>query len=122
VSLKDVAEFCAGSLLGEFDATKPSPHYFKLFGPRHYNSLDLKSAVEKVTGNEGRLELVQRDQLASFFAQQIPDAYVQEFVDMVTASLPGGIISDDYDYDESTIRGRVELVDALGDLHAANSK
>jgi hypothetical protein len=46
VGLKDVAENCADALLAE--TAKPSPHYFKVFGPRAYGSLDLKEAVEEI--------------------------------------------------------------------------
>ena len=116
MSLKDIAKACVNSLLAE--SAKPSPHYSKLFGPRLYSALDLKDAVEQATGKTVKLELVERDQLAGFFGQQVPEAHVQEFVDMVTAVLPGGIIEGDFGYDEDTVRGEMELVDTLRELYA----
>ncbi|KAF4981582.1 hypothetical protein FZEAL_2648 [Fusarium zealandicum] len=111
VSLKDIGKHCASSLLSK--STKPSPHYTKLFGPRFYGALDLKKAVEEVTGKEVELKLVENDQLANFFAELLPEAYVQEFVDMTTGGLPGGIIAKNFVYDDDTIKGQVELVDTL---------
>ncbi|KAH6854694.1 hypothetical protein B0I37DRAFT_37670 [Chaetomium sp. MPI-CAGE-AT-0009] len=116
VSLKDIAKACANALL--VGSGKPSPYVFKLFGPRHYSALDIKEGLEQATGREVELKAVERDQLAGFFGQQIPQAHVQEFVGMVTACLPGGIIEGDYEYDESTVRGDTELVDTLRELAA----
>lgn len=116
MSLRDVAKTCATSLLDP--APKPSPHYFKLFGPRHYSSIDLKNAVQKAVGKEVDLQLVERDQLAVFFGQQVPEPHVEEFVAMATAVLPGGIIEGDFEYEESTVTGEVELVDTFGKLYA----
>ncbi|KAL7627938.1 hypothetical protein AAE478_002133 [Parahypoxylon ruwenzoriense] len=115
VSLKDISECCASSLLSE--SSQPSPHCFKLFGPRHYSSIDLKNAVDEVTGKNTELKAVERDQLASFFAEHVPGEYVQEFVDMTTAVLPGGIMAGDFEYDENTIRGKVQLVDTLRQVY-----
>jgi hypothetical protein len=91
---------------------------FKLFGPRHGSALDIKEAVEQALGRKVELKAVERDDLGNFFGQQIPAAHVQEFADMVTAVLPGGIIEGDFGYDESTVRGEVELVDTLRELAA----
>ncbi|KAI5868198.1 hypothetical protein GGS23DRAFT_17217 [Durotheca rogersii] len=115
VGLQDIGETCAETLLAE--STKPSPYYFKLFGPRHYGSLDLRSAVEEITGKEVQLKIVERGELPSFFAKLLPPTYVQELVDMTTAVLPGGTMAGDFEYDEGTVRGRVELVDSLRKLY-----
>lgn len=122
MSLKDIAEFCVNSLLSGSSNPGPSPHIFRLFGPRHYSAIDLKDAVEKATGRAVELKLVERDQLAAYFGQQLPEAYVQEFVDMTLAGLPGGIMVGDFAYDEGTVRGRVELVDTLRELYQASQK
>lgn len=73
--------------------------------------------MEDVTGKEVEMKLVERDQLAGFFAEQVPEAHVQDFVDMTTAVLPGGIMSGDFEYGEDTVRGKVELVDAFRQLY-----
>ncbi|KAF4964379.1 hypothetical protein FSARC_7678 [Fusarium sarcochroum] len=115
VGLKDIAECCANSLQSEF--TKPSPHYFKLFGPRFYSSIDLKEAVEEVTGKKVELELVERDQLLDYWKGIVPEVYAQEFMDMTTAGLPGGVIAENFVYDDNTVKGRQELVDSLRNLY-----
>ena len=43
---------------------------------------------------------------------------MQDFVDMTTAVLPGGIMAGDYQYDADTVRGRVELVEGLREIYA----
>ncbi|KAK4237798.1 hypothetical protein C8A03DRAFT_15684 [Achaetomium macrosporum] len=118
VSLKDIAKVCANALLAE--SGKPSPYSFKLFGPRHYSALDLKEAVEQVTGRKVELKPVERDQLAGFAGLQIPEPHVQEVVDMIIGVLPGGIseAEGDFDDDENTVRGETELVDSLRELAA----
>ncbi|KAK3298227.1 uncharacterized protein B0H64DRAFT_438715 [Chaetomium fimeti] len=116
VSLKDIAKACANNLL--VGPGKPSPHVFKLFGPRNYSALDVKEAVEQATGRKVELKAVERDQLEGFFGQQIPQAHLSEFLGMVAATLPGGIIVDDFEDDESTMRGNTELVDGLRELAA----
>ncbi|KAK2764275.1 hypothetical protein FQN54_008967 [Arachnomyces sp. PD_36] len=120
VSLKDISDCCAKFLLGEESPIKSgsSPGYLKLFGPRSYSSIDLQNAVKEVTGKDVGLKAIEKDQLYEFFANEIPEKYVQEFVDMTTAGLPGGIIAEDFVYDGDTFRGRVELVDTLRQLYA----
>lgn len=120
MSVKDIAEFCASALLSE--SAKPSPRVVKVFGPRNYSSRDIKDAVEKATGKTVELQLVERDQLGEYMAQIIPEPYVQAFVDMTTAGLPGGVIVPDFEYDEDTVRGRVELVDTFRELHAKSQQ
>jgi hypothetical protein len=74
--------------------------------------------LEKATGRKVELKAVERDQLADFFGQQIPQAHVPEFMEMVTGALPGGIIVGDFEYDEITVRGEIELVDSLREMTA----
>jgi len=59
------------------------------------------------------LRLVERDHLAEYLGQKIPEPRVPDLVDMSTAVLLGGIMAGDFDYDEDTVRGWVELVGAL---------
>ncbi|KAM0235993.1 hypothetical protein ACHAPO_005215 [Fusarium lateritium] len=115
VGLKDVASNVANSLLAS--TAKPSPHYFNLFGPRAYGSVDLKDAVEEITGKKVELKLVEEDQLLDYWKQIVPEAYAEEFKEMTTAGFSGGVIAKDFIYDEKTIRGEQELVDALRSLY-----
>ncbi|KAF5975366.1 hypothetical protein FBULB1_7384 [Fusarium bulbicola] len=115
VGLKDVAENCADALLAE--TAKPSPHYFNVFGPRAYGSLDLKQAVEEITGKKYELKLVEKDQLLDYWKQIVPEYYAEEFKEMTACGLADGIIAKNFVYDENTVRGKVELVDALRSLY-----
>ncbi|KAM5344642.1 hypothetical protein ACJ41O_013177 [Fusarium nematophilum] len=111
VSAKDVGDYCANALLDT--STGPALRTASLFGPHLYNSLDFKEAIEAVLGKSIQLKLISKEGLAEFWAQQVPRAYVHEFVDLITALLPGGVSTGDFKYDENTARGKVELVDAL---------
>ncbi|KAF5567326.1 hypothetical protein FPHYL_3364 [Fusarium phyllophilum] len=115
VGLNDVAENCADALLAE--TAKPSPHYFNVFGPRAYGSLDLKEAVEEITGKKYELKLVEKDQLLDYWKQIVPEYYAEEFKEMTTCGLEDGIIAKNFVYDGNTVRGKVELVDALRSLY-----
>lgn len=74
-----------------------------------------------MTGKKLEIAAVPKDQLAEFYAGQIPAAHVQAFVDMTTAALPGGIMAGDFGDHEYTVKGKVELVDALRKLYAAEN-
>ncbi|KAF7555203.1 hypothetical protein G7Z17_g2390 [Cylindrodendrum hubeiense] len=117
VSLVDVGEACAQALLDE--DKKTSPHFFDLYGPQHYSATDVQLAVEEVTGKKVEIAAVPKDQLAGFFAEQVPAAYVQDFVEMTTSALPGGTMAGDFGDHEHTVKGKVELVDALRKLYSA---
>jgi hypothetical protein len=110
-----VASNSANSLLAP--SVQPSPHYFNVFGPRAYGSVDLKDVVEEITGKKVELKLVEEDQLLDYWKQIVPEVYAEEFKEMTTSGLPGGVIAEDWVYDEKTVRGEQELVDALRALY-----
>ncbi|GKU17257.1 hypothetical protein FLAG1_10937, partial [Fusarium langsethiae] len=115
VGLKDVASNCASSLLAA--TAKPSPHYLNVFGPRAYGSVDLKETFEEITGKKAELKIVEEDQLLDYWKAIVPEVHAEEFKEMTTAGYPGGVIAKDFVYDEKTIRGEQELVDALRVLY-----
>lgn len=106
-----MGKYCAKALLD--DSIKPSPQYIKIFGPRLYSSLDVKYAIESVTGKKGELVTIPREGLAEYWAKHIPKEHVQEFVDFSTCQLADGIAATDYGYGEDTIRSETELTDYL---------
>ncbi|RSM01537.1 hypothetical protein CEP52_008471 [Fusarium oligoseptatum] len=115
VSIRDIGRVCADALLA---APKDvSPYYFDLYGPRHYSALDVKDAVEGITGKKVELVPIEKDKLAEFFSRQIPSAHIQDFVEMTTSALPGGIMAGDFGSNERTVHGKVELVEALRPLY-----
>ena len=115
VGLKDIASSCVNSLLSS--PAKPSPHYYKLFGPRAYGANDPKEAVEEITGKKVELKLVEKDQLLDYWKQIVPEAHAEEFKEMTVAGLGDGIIGKDIKYDENTVVGEQGLVDALRALY-----
>ncbi|KPM35297.1 hypothetical protein AK830_g11285 [Neonectria ditissima] len=117
VSLIDVGKACAQALLDE--EKRASPHYFDLYGPRHYSTTDVKLAVEEVTGKKVEIIAIEKEHLAGFFAEQVPPAYVQDFVEMTASALPGGTMAGDFGDHEHTIKGKVQLVEALRKLYPA---
>lgn len=114
VSVRDVGAYCAKALLAE--SPQPALRSVTLFGPRHVSALDLKKAIEEVTGKEGKLTIIERHELRDFFTKEVPEVYAQEFADMIVAILAGGNISHDFEDGEGKVRGELELVDVLRDL------
>lgn len=118
VGLADVRSTCAKALLNP--EKKPSPYIFNLFGPRHYSGYDIKEIIEEITGKTLNLVPVEKDDLfAHFTKHQIPVSHVQGMVDMVTATLPGGIMAGDFAYGENVVRGEVDMLDSLRKLYTA---
>ncbi|KAJ4258830.1 hypothetical protein NW762_007917 [Fusarium torreyae] len=114
VSVKDVGEMCAQHLL-----TKPGrsgTQSFKIMGPRLYSSNELRDIFEEVTGIKVELGLAQGEDLKAFFRQLFPEHCIPDFMEMIESSLPGGLITKDYDYDENTLTGKVELLDTMREL------
>ncbi|KAK2605939.1 hypothetical protein QQS21_003665 [Conoideocrella luteorostrata] len=112
VSVQDVGEQSARALL-ERRSGVPSPHFMRLFGPRLYSSDDVQAAVKEITGTNAELVLPEKDGIVDFFAQQFPRGVAEELAEMVVASLEGGNIAKEYEYNDDTIVGKMELVDAL---------
>lgn len=115
MSVKDVGALCAKALLEK--SSQPGSRVVNLFGPRHYSTLDLKEAIEEVTGKQGKLITIEKDGLQDLFAKEgIPQQYVQEYVDMILSMLAGGTMDGDLAYLEDTAVGGLELVDVLRDM------
>lgn len=114
VSVLDIANYSAKALLN--DSIEPGSRSVKIFGPRLYSALEVKNVIEEITGKEGSLVPIERNDLSKWFATQVGKIYADEYVAMVTSMLPGGLITDEYSYDEDTIRGTTEMIDALRHL------
>lgn len=110
VSVKDVGEYCAKILLNQI---KPGLGPVEVFGPRLYSPLDVKKAIETISGKKGELITVEKDALPEWWAKVVPESYVQEFVDFTTCQLAGGIAAGDYGYTDTTVRCETELIDGL---------
>ncbi|KAH7260650.1 uncharacterized protein BKA55DRAFT_661051 [Fusarium redolens] len=115
VSITDIGEACAKHLLT--DSGNPNLQCLKIFGPRPYSSNDLRDAFEEVTGKKVELVLAQGKDLRALLGQLFPEHCIPDFMEIIEASLPGGLIAEEYGYDEKTITGKVELIDTLRELN-----
>jgi uncharacterized protein YbjT (DUF2867 family) len=115
VSIKDIGEACAKYLLT--DSGNPSSQRLKVLGPRPYSSNDLRDAFEEVTGKTVELGLTQGEDLKAFLRTLFPEHCIPDFMEIIEASLPGGLIAEEYGYDENTVTGKVELIDTLRELN-----
>ncbi|RYP44098.1 hypothetical protein DL768_009402 [Monosporascus sp. mg162] len=122
VSLTDIGNVCAQKLLETGQQLPARPYVFYITGPRNYSSLDVKAAVEEVTGKKIDVVIVAKDDLVAYFSKQVPAPLAAELAEMTVATSPGGLIAkdfNDYDNDGNTYKGRVELVDAFQRLYKA---
>ncbi|KAF5626014.1 hypothetical protein F52700_8729 [Fusarium sp. NRRL 52700] len=118
VSLRDVGKVCVNKLLGKLES--PSPQVLKIFGPRAYSSIDLRDMFEEITGNKVELRLAQGEDLKAFFRQILPEHCIADFMEMIESSLPGGLIAKEYEADENTMTGRVDMLEVFGELGDKN--
>lgn len=90
----------------------------QLFGPRLYSPADVAKALEDASGSQIQLEIISKNNLASYFQKHIPEKYVASYVEMVDAILPGGIISSDVYANRggNIVYGELELVDYFKEL------
>ncbi|KAK7918435.1 hypothetical protein PG985_010309 [Apiospora marii] len=113
VSVEDIGKCCAEYLLDISEASKQSLRTVDLHGPRDYNAVDVHKAIEKATGKKWDLVNIPREGLAEYFGKEVPEVYVPDFVEMITAMLPGGVLAAEFEGGENIVRGTIELEDAL---------
>lgn len=113
VSVEDIGKCCAEYLLDSSEASKQSLRTVDLHGPRDYCAVDVHQAMEKVTGKQWELVNIPKEGLAEHFGKEVPELYVPDFVEMITAMLPGGVLAAEFEGGENMVRGTIELEDAL---------
>ncbi|KAF4874118.1 hypothetical protein CGCSCA1_v006806 [Colletotrichum siamense] len=116
LSTKDIGQYCAETL--HADAIDPRQRDIRLFGPQHYSPLDVKDALEAVTGRKGDMILVPEAGLAQYWGKQIPEVYLPEFVKFIKAQLPGGVMAQDYEDGKDTVRCHTSLQEELREMLA----
>lgn len=102
--------YCANALL---QAPSPGLRSVDLFGPQLYSALDIKKAAEEITGKQAKLKLVKPEGLNDYFATHMPKNCADEMAEMIMALLPGGVLTQSFAYDESTVRGKISLIDSM---------
>ena len=101
-------------MLRETGQPLPSkPHIFDLHGPSSYSAIDVKTALEAVTGHTIDVRAISPDQLLGYYSRKVSAAYAQELMEMTLAMNAGGLVAVDMEKDEGVLRGAIELVDVL---------
>ncbi|KAF1734010.1 hypothetical protein CRV24_005542 [Beauveria bassiana] len=114
VSVRDLGEWSAKQLLD--DSKHPPLQTLKFYGPRLVSPNDVKRDLETIVGKEVLMTTIPPEKQAEFWAELVPQEYVQDFVEYQTCQLPGGVAVPDFVYDEHTVRAHTELLDELREL------
>ena len=112
--MDDIGRVCAREALAVGKPPPDRPHIIDLEGPASYSPLDVQAAFEAVIGKEIEVRAIEKEGLPEFFGQVFPPTIVDEFVEMSTSFLPGGIMAaDEMEPGKNLVRGKVELREAL---------
>lgn len=85
----------------------------KIFGPRLYNSNDVRDAISTVTGRSTEVRSIPKGELRQWWRKLVAEKAVDDMTEFVTCQLEGSQLLKEYAYDDHTIRGKTELVDEL---------
>lgn len=114
VAIKDIGEALAAQL------TKPSvpntkPQILELHGPEPYTPYDVQKAFSRALNKNVAVKPVERQELAAFYANVFPPQIVDEWVEMATSFLPGGIAEKDVNKptDAEVVQGKTTLFEGL---------
>ncbi|RMJ18236.1 hypothetical protein CDV36_002059 [Fusarium kuroshium] len=114
VAVKDIGQALALELVKE--STPPTkPYIFELHGPRPYTPLDVKDAFSQVLNKEVGVKAVEKQDLPAFYGKIFPIQIINEWVEMATCFLPGGIAEKDATNpgEVDVVRGETELIEAI---------
>ena len=91
-----------------------SPRILYLYGPRSYSARDVHEAFEKVTGKKIEVKLVKKEELREFYERSpLPANLVDDFVEMMLAFLPGGLLEEEINTLTDVTRGEDTLIDTF---------
>ncbi|RYP61498.1 hypothetical protein DL769_007680 [Monosporascus sp. CRB-8-3] len=113
VSAVDIGRTCAEELLRTGSGSTTNPEIIDLYGPEWYSTRDVQKAFEHVTGKSIEVRLVEKNQLADFFAQFLPSNLVGYYTEMTLSILPGGLLEAEAKSLHNARRGQDTLVDAF---------
>ncbi|KAG5789987.1 hypothetical protein H9Q69_010951 [Fusarium xylarioides] len=119
VAIKDIGEAMATQLTRNW--TPPSkPYIMELHGPEPYSPLDTQKAFSRALGKDVEIKAVKKEVLAEFYGKIFAPQIVNEWVEMSTCFLPGGIAEKDLSKpsDVDVIYGKTTLTDALREATA----
>ncbi|EGU75544.1 hypothetical protein FOPG_13698 [Fusarium oxysporum f. sp. conglutinans race 2 54008] len=119
VSIKDIGEAMATQLTRDW--TPPTkPYVMELHGPESYSPLDAQKAFSQALGKDVEVKGVEKEDLSEFYGKIFAPQIVNEWVEMSTCFLPGGIAEKDLSKpsDVDVIYGKTTLNEALREATA----
>ncbi|KAF9775316.1 hypothetical protein IL306_006596 [Fusarium sp. DS 682] len=119
VAIKDIGEAMATQLIRDW-APPIKPYIMELHGPEPYCPLDVQKAFSQALGNDVEVKAIEKDDLAAFYGKIFAPQIVNEWVEMTTSFLPGGIAEKDLSKpsDVDVIHGKTTLGEALREATA----
>ncbi|KAM0424165.1 hypothetical protein ACHAPT_010534 [Fusarium lateritium] len=114
VAVKDIGQALASELVKE--STPPTkPHILELHGPQPYTPLDIQRVFSQILGKEVEVKAVEKEDLPAFFGKIFPPQIIDEWVEMSTCFLPGGIAEKDVtkEGEVQVVKGKTELIEAI---------
>ena len=118
----DIGKICAQILLGLGQPLPSEPHIFDLHGPRSYSAIDVKAALEAVTGKNIKAVGIEPEKLREYYGRKVPEQYAQELVEMTISMNAGGLVAKEMEKEDGIVRGSTELVDVLRKFASGESK
>ncbi|KAF4340831.1 nucleoside-diphosphate-sugar epimerase [Fusarium beomiforme] len=119
VAIKDIGEAMATQLTRDW-APPVKPYIMELHGPEPYSPLDVQKAFSQALEKHVDIKAVEKEDLAEFYGKIFAPQIVNEWVEMTTCFLPGGIAEKDLSKpsDVDVIRGKTTLSEALKEATA----
>lgn len=114
VAVKDIGQALASELVKK--STPPAkPYILELHGPQPYTPLDVKNAFSQVLEKDVEVMAVEKKDLPAFYGKIFPPQIINEWVEMATCFLPGGIAEKDVTKPSEVdiVRGKTELIEAI---------
>ncbi|TVY79205.1 hypothetical protein Focb16_v009521 [Fusarium oxysporum f. sp. cubense] len=119
VAIKDIGEAMATQLTRDW--TPPTkPYVMELHGPEPYSPLDAQKAFSQALGKDVEVKGVEKENLSEFYGKIFAPQIVNEWVEMSTCFLPGGIAEKDLSKPSNVdvIYGKTTLNEALREATA----
>uniref|UniRef100_A0A0D2YGF7 NAD(P)-binding domain-containing protein n=1 Tax=Fusarium oxysporum (strain Fo5176) TaxID=660025 RepID=A0A0D2YGF7_FUSOF len=119
VAIKDIGAAMATQLIRDWTPPR-KPYIMELHGPEPYSPLDAQKAFSQALGEDVEVKAVEKEDLSEFYGKIFAPQIVNEWVEMSTCFLPGGIAEKDLSKpsDVDVIYGKTTLNEALREATA----
>lgn len=116
VAVKDIGETLATQVIKEW--TPPTkPYICELHGPQPYTPLDVRAIFSRLLKKQVDVKAVEKHELPNFYGQIFAPQIVDDWVEMTTSFLPGGVAEKDLSKPSGVdvVYGRTTLEEAIAD-------